>query len=63
MLRLIFATTDAGRAANCGGPVIVEHKTFDVDLPDVEQWLSEPKTQQWSYIDRCFVGLEVLEGK
>ena len=42
MIRIICTETDFGDAANIGGPVIVRHKTFDIDAPEVEEWLRFP---------------------
>ena len=56
MIRLICSETDAGMAANVGGPVTVNHKTFDVELPEVEVWL----TAKLPYAERRFVGIEIL---
>lgn len=59
MIRLILRETDAGAAAHDCGPVITKHKTFDVNLPDVETWL----TAIVSYGHREFVGIELLSEK
>lgn len=60
MIRLIFVQVNSGEAANVGGPVSVEHKTFDVDLPVVEKWLGEPAAMNDHWTRREFVGIEVL---
>jgi hypothetical protein len=56
MVRIVCLEADAGFAANMGGPVKQEVKTFDVNLPLVEEWLrkSEP------FCQRSFVGIELL---
>ena len=56
MIRFVCFEADAGMAANVGGPVKVENKTFDFDLPEFEAWLKEEK----SYTNRGFVGIELL---
>lgn len=58
MLRIIVATTDAERAAHVGGPVEVSYKSFDIEAPQVEAFLSAGKKNQfWS---RTLVGVEVI---
>lgn len=59
MLRIIVATTDAQRAAHVGGPVDVRHTTFDINAPEVEDFLAAFKNNQW--IDRTLVGVEIIE--
>jgi hypothetical protein len=54
MLRIIAEESDIGAAANVGGPVIVRHKTFDVNAPEVERYLS--LKQQWA--TRQIIGVE-----
>lgn len=56
MLRLIVQITDTGDAANVGGPVHTRYRTFDVDLPDVEELLA--KREAW--VTRNLVGVELL---
>ena len=38
-LRIIVRTDDANMAANVGGSVLTTYRTFDVELPEVEQFL------------------------
>jgi hypothetical protein len=50
-------------AANVGGPVVETCKTFDVDMPEVEAYLSCPDRDQygnWTYTTRMVIGVEVL---
>jgi hypothetical protein len=56
MIRIICHEADAGMAANVGGPVRVTHKTFDVELPELETWLLE----QLAYGHRQVEGVEIL---
>lgn len=56
-IRIIVTTTDAGAAANVGGPVHVTHKTFDVQAPEVEAFMAE---EMRSFQYRCIVGVEVI---
>lgn len=60
MLRIICVQSNYGAAANVGGPVCVTHKTFLVDCPEVESWLSTPKSENRTYEDRSIVGVEVV---
>lgn len=58
MIRLIARSADRGAAANVGGPVDTEYKTFDVDLPEVEAWLLKNSGKYlWSEI----VGAEIIK--
>jgi hypothetical protein len=57
MLRIICRTDDAGMAANVGGSVCTEHRTFDVELPELEAWLREP---QGTYGHRQVTGVELV---
>lgn len=57
MIRIIVRSENYGRAANVGGSVDVEYKTFDVDLPEVEAYLREQHT--WE-APKQVVGVEVL---
>ena len=64
MIRLVMRQDDMCHAANAGGPVVTEYKTFDVIAPEVEAWLTGEGN---SYTQRQFVGIELLpsagEGK
>lgn len=63
MLRIIVRTTDACTAAHLGGPgtpIDVSFKTFDVDAPEVQTFLAEWR-RSGSHIDRCVVGVEILD--
>jgi hypothetical protein len=61
MIRLICSETDAAQCAHVGGPVTITHKTFDVDIPELERWLREPKVNQWTYTERRFMGIELID--
>ncbi len=56
MIRIICANNDFADAANVGGPATVTHKTFDVELPEVEAWLRE----HVKYHSRSFQGIELI---
>lgn len=59
MLRVVFQRIHTGAACNIGGPVTSSVRTFDVDLPEVEQFMrSEDK---WNDVN--VIGIEVLEAK
>ncbi len=54
-LRVIIRTEYADKAANVGGSVDVEWKTFDIEAPEVEAFLSQ-KLSSLTY--RQVVGIE-----
>jgi hypothetical protein len=47
-------------AANVGGAVHTDHRTFEVDLPELEAFLAEPKRHNWTYTQRQVIGVEVV---
>lgn len=55
MLRIIVQTDDANMAAHVGGNVHTTHRTFDVELPELEAFLSNTDT----YAQRRVIGVEV----
>ena len=57
-LRIIVTETDWYAAANVGGPAIVKHKTFDVEAPEVEAFLSA--FRESPYGSRFIAGVEVI---
>lgn len=59
MLRLIVRESDVGDAANVGGPVLVRYKTFDVQLPQIEELLRLSPGQGWARYE--LIGAEILE--
>ena len=64
MIRIIVRETDSGEACNVpNGQTHLNFKTFDVELPEVEKYLSE----KWQYVSRQVIGVEVVtrppEGK
>ena len=62
MIRIIVFEADGGMAANVGGPVLTTHRTFDVEIPELESFLSEPrKSKTMLYTNRGVVGVEVIE--
>ena len=57
MIRVIVVSAYAGMAANVGGPVQTEYKTFDIEAPDLEAFVT---AQMGSCDQRSIVGIEVL---
>lgn len=61
MIRIIVRTDSAAMAANVGGSVYVKYRTFDVDLPEVEQALrSGGYNEDGSFEHTQVVGVEIL---
>lgn len=60
MIRMIFIETDAGPLMGGAPRADVRHRTFDVELPEIEKWLSEPGEDHLLYMTRSFVGIEIL---
>lgn len=58
MIRIICAETDANFSGHVGGPPSVLHRTFEVDLPEVELWLKDANNN--AYLNRSFVGIEII---
>ena len=59
MIRIICTEIEYGAAAHVGGPGCITHKTFDVDIPELESWLMQPSKEKWSYCQRFCNGIEV----
>jgi hypothetical protein len=60
MMRIIVRSDYAGMAVNIGGAVETEFKTFDVDLPEVEQYLRAVKDNPKDvYSQRQVAGVEL----
>ena len=58
MVRILVRTCDAGMAANVGGEVDVQYKTFDCYLPELEAFVQEAIA--WTYTSRSIIGAEIL---
>ncbi len=58
MIRLITRMVDIGAAANVGGPVDSRFKTFDVLIPELEQYLKKNNCQ---YVSCEVIGVEVVD--
>ena len=56
MIRIIVQESCFAMAANVGGPVQVKCKTFDVDFPELEAFL----TSEQKYAERQVLGVEVV---
>ncbi len=57
MIRIVCQSSDPGMAINIGGPIHLDMKTFDVDLPEVEAWFAG---KIGTYESRDFIGIEIL---
>ena len=57
MIRLIVQTDDASMAANVGGSVHTDFRSFDLDHPALEAFLRERER----YIERRLIGCELLD--
>ena len=55
MIRIIVQTDDANMAGNVGGSVHTSHRTFDVDLPELEAFLRDGGG---TYSHRQVIGVE-----
>lgn len=58
MLRIIARDDDAGMAANVGGSVLTTFKTFEVALPEIEEWL---RKRQGCYSHAQILGIEIID--
>ena len=56
MIRLIVKIDDANMAANVGGSTQTTYRTFDVNIPELEQFLTKPDND---YQVRILVGAEI----
>jgi hypothetical protein len=58
VLRIIIRTEDRGAAANVNGATCdTYYTTFDVDLPEVEAYLLEHKSN--GYVNRHLMGVQL----
>jgi len=58
MIRIIVRHDNCGMAANVGGAVFTEFKTFDISAPEVEKYL---KRDAGTYKQTQIVGVELVE--
>ena len=56
MIRVICCEVDSADVAYSCGSAKTTYRTFDVDLPELENWLSEHRGR----CERSFVGLEII---
>jgi hypothetical protein len=56
-IRIIVRECDEGAARNVGGPVQTRHRTFDVDLPELEAYL---RNVPYDYVCREVIGVELV---
>ena len=60
MIRILCKESDACHMVNTGGPLQEQGKTFDIDAPELEEWLAEPGANKWIHRVRSVVAVEVL---
>jgi hypothetical protein len=64
MVRIIVQTSDAGMAANVGGNVETDVKSFDIEAPALEAYLRQYARSkvrgEATYWHRSVIGAEVL---
>lgn len=60
MIRILVRSDYAGMAVNVVGSVHTEHKTFDVEIPELEKYLRE---SNGTYSHANVIGVELLEVK
>jgi hypothetical protein len=58
-IRIIIRTDSAAMAANVGGAVEVQYRTFLVELSEIESFLREPMEKNWAFTARQVVGIEL----
>ena len=61
MIRIIAKYDNCGMAANLGGSVLSQIKTFDFELPELEQYLLSANSDTYSHVQ--VIGVEVLPPK
>lgn len=64
MIRIIIKTEDVAPIV-CGGgsQAEVSMKSFDVDLPEIEAFLAEPRLRCATYTTRNIIGYELIESE
>lgn len=63
MIRVVVQTIGVVDAVHVGGPVHTSLHTFDVELPEIEAFLSEPERMNDHYTHRQIVGFEIRPSK
>ena len=58
MIRIIVRTDDAQMMAHVGGSVESTYRTFDCDLPELEQFLRATQP----YVQKQIIGTEIVGG-
>ena len=61
MIRIICTEVDGNDAAHVGGPVHTRYRTFDVSLPELEEWIRARGTNEFT--SRNVTGIELLEAQ
>lgn len=60
-LRIIVRTDNMNHAAHVGAPVVTTYRTFDVDLPEVEEYLrAGGYNEDGSFLVRQVIGAEEI---
>lgn len=57
MIRVLCRQIDGSNMANVGGPLEESYRTFDIDFPQLEDWLRKSGE---SFLTRSVIGVEVL---
>lgn len=58
-LRIIARIDDANMAANVGGSVFTQYRTFEIEAPEVEEFLL--RTPDNGYQHRQIIGVEIVK--
>lgn len=61
VIRILCVECDIGTAVNIGGPVEQKGKSFDIDCPDLEAWLSRADMSDGAkkWVSRSVAAVEV----
>ena len=62
MLRIVCREVDLTKPSNGMGPFEEIYKTFDVDLPLIEEWVRKPKGKCEVFY-RSIIGVEVFDAE
>jgi hypothetical protein len=60
-LRIIVRESDIGAAANVGGPVNLQYRTFDIDAHEVIDYLEFNGVDDHRYQSREVLGSHIVE--
>ena len=59
MIRVIVQIIDVACSVNVGGPVETRVKTFDIEIPEIEEYLR--KVDKQNYTNWLITGFELLD--